>query len=128
MVSRTGLRPTPEEMEVYKRTARARWQAEQRQVEERRRRAWELARQAAELLREEFDVERVVVFGSLVHEGRFTHWSDVDLAAWGLTEKNWLRAMAAVRYLSDEITVNLVDITTCTPGLRAVIERDGVEL
>jgi len=115
-------------MRVYKRTARARWQAEQQQLAERRQRAWELARQAAELLRERFGVQRVVVFGSLVHEGRFTQWSDVDLAAWGLTAKNWLKAMAAVHELSDDITVNLVDIATCTPELRAVIERDGVEL
>lgn len=122
------LKPTPEEMEVYKRTARARWQAEQRQRAERRRRAWELAHQAAKLLRERFGVQRVVVFGSLVHEGRFTQWSDVDLAAWGLTAKNWLKAMAAVHELSDDITVNLVDITTCTPELRVVIERDGVDL
>ncbi len=124
----SGLKPTPEEMDIYKRTARARWQAEQRQLAERRQRAWELARQAAELLRERFGVQRVVVFGSLVHEGRFTRWSDVDVAAWGLTAKNWLKAMAAVHELSDDITVNLVDIATCTPELRAVIERDGVEL
>ena len=29
------------------------------------------------------------------------------LAAWGLTSVNWLRAMAAVRVLSDEIDINL---------------------
>lgn len=124
----TAVDLTAEELEAYKRTARARWQAEQRQLVERRQRAWEIARQAADLLRRQFGVQRVVAFGSLVHPGRFTLSSDVDLAAWGLTSKNWLLASAAVRELSKDIEINLVDVTTCTPKLYAAIERDGVDL
>lgn len=117
-----------EEMEHYKRAARARWQREQRQREKRREHAWQLAREAAALLKREYGVQRVVVFGSLVHPDRFTLRSDVDLAAWGLTSANWLRAMGAVRYLSDEIEVKLVDVSCCSPALVAAIEREGVPL
>ena len=119
---------SPEEMKIYKRTARERWRAEQDSQNARRKHAWDLARQAAQLLKNEFDVERVVLFGSLIQAGRFTQWSDVDLAAWGLTSKNWLTAMAAVRQLSGEIEVNLVDVETCSPELLAVIEREGEHL
>ena len=94
----------------------------------RREQAWQLARQAAALLKNEFGVERVVVFGSLVHEGRFTQWSDVDLAAWGLSSANWLRASAAVGKLSKEIEISLVDVGSCSPELLAAIERDSVSL
>jgi uncharacterized protein len=119
---------TPEQMAVYKATARRRWQTEQRQRAEREERAWHLARQAANLLHEVYRVTDVRLFGSLLHPGRFTLHSDVDLAAWGLTAKNWLRASAAVRSLSDEIEINLVDVTVCSPSLREAIEREGISL
>ena len=60
-------------------------------------RAWELARQAATLLRERFGATRAVVFGSLVHPELFTEWFDVDLAAWDLRPEDTLRALGAVR-------------------------------
>ncbi|HFD38224.1 MAG TPA: nucleotidyltransferase domain-containing protein [Anaerolineae bacterium] len=115
-------------MEQYKRTARTRWQAEKADAQARRERAWRLAHRAAALLKDEYGVQRIVVFGSLVHPDRFTRWSDVDLAAWGLTARNWLQASAAVRGLSDEIELNLVDIACCAPELLAAIEREGMQL
>jgi predicted nucleotidyltransferase len=119
---------TPEEMKAYKRTARARWQSEQKQLADRRDKAWKLANQAARLLKEQFGVQRVAAFGSLTHPDRFTRWSDVDLAAWGLTSDNWLKAIGAVNSLSREIELNLVDVTTVSPELYAVIEKEGVDL
>jgi uncharacterized protein len=117
-----------DELERYRRTARARWQAEQRNRETRRAQAWELARRAAALLREQYGVQRVAVFGSLTHPGRFTERSDVDLAAWGLTSANWLKAAAAARDLSSQVDINLVDVANCSPELLKAIERDGVPL
>ncbi|HWQ13432.1 MAG TPA: hypothetical protein VNL77_11555 [Roseiflexaceae bacterium] len=118
----------PEAMRAYRRTALARLQSERRQLRERCSRAWDLARQAAQLLRERYGVPRVVVFGSLVHPGRFTAHSDIDIAAWGLTDANWLGATGAVRNLADDIDLNLVDVTCCTPELLSAIEREGVDL
>ena len=68
----------------------------------------------------------MAVFGSLTQPERFTQWSDVDLAAWGLTANNWLKAIDAVRGLSAEIELNLVDVETCSPEVLATIEREGV--
>jgi uncharacterized protein len=115
-------------METYKATARRRWQREQRQRVEREERAWCLARQAVHLLRDEYQVSDARLFGSLLHPGRFTLHSDIDLAAWGLTADNWLKASATVRALSDDIEINLVDVTACSPFLREAIEREGVSL
>lgn len=120
------MRIPADQLQRYRHTARLRWQAERRRLETRRAQAWQLARQAAALLRHAYGVERVAVFGSLTHPGRFTAQSDVDIAAWGLTSANWLRARAAVRDLSSEIDLNLVDIATCSPELLSAIERDGV--
>ncbi len=123
-----ALSISAQEMQEYKRTARQRWQAEQTQLARRRERAWELARQAAGMLQRDFAAARVVVFGSLVQEGRFTEWSDIDLAAWGLDSTNWLKAIGAVQCLSDEIELNLVDVGSCSPELLVVIEREGKPL
>jgi|YNPNPStandDraft_1061719.scaffolds.fasta_scaffold12157_9 predicted nucleotidyltransferase len=123
-----ALEVSAEQMEQYRRTARARHQIEKKCQGRQREYAWQLARRAAKLLKEKYGVSRVVLFGSLLHPGRFTSRSDVDLAAWGLTSTNWLQAIAAVRNLSDQIELNLIDVTCCSPELLAVIEREGVPL
>jgi predicted nucleotidyltransferase len=117
-----------EELDGYMRTARRRWLAEADRLAARRARAWQAVQKAAVLLREVYGAQRVVLFGSLADPARFTQWSDVDLAVWGLTAANWLKAMAAVRSLCDEIELNLVDVACCAPELRYVVEQQGVPL
>ena len=124
----TALGLTQEEMETYRAAARRRQEQEQQELAQRERRAWELARRAAALLHERFGASRVVVFGSLVHEGCFSPWSDVDLAAWGIRTEDTFRAIGAVMDIDAEIELNLVDVDTCSASLLVVIEREGVEL
>ena len=88
----------------------------------------ELARTAARLLRERFGVDRVVAFGSLAHREWFTHWSDIDMAAWGIPADQFYKAVAAVTGISREFQVNLVDPEGCSPSLQQSIEREGIDL
>jgi uncharacterized protein len=118
---------TAEELQSYQRAALRRQQAEREQATQRRAHAWELARQAAARLRAEFGVERVMVFGSLTQADRFTQWSDIDLAVWGLNDQNWLKAMGAVHYLG-EILINVVDVGCCVESQLVIIESEGMEL
>lgn len=119
---------TPEQMASYREGARRRQAREREALRARERRAWDLARLAADILRQQFGVTRVVVFGSLIHPGSFTPWSDVDIAAWGIKPEGAFRAIGAVMDLSSDIPVNLVDVGACrTPVLR-VIEQEGVPL
>ncbi len=69
-----------------------------------------------------------MVFGSLVREHGFTPWSDVDIAAWGISPKDTFRAIGAIMDLDTDIEMNLVDIGTCRPELLASIEQGGIEL
>jgi predicted nucleotidyltransferase len=119
---------SPEEMASYRDATRRRAQDEQRALAVREQRAWALARRAAQLLRQQFPVDRVVVFGSLVHPGSFTPWSDVDIAAWGLRPADTFRAIGMAMDLDPEIAVNLVDVAACSASLRRVIEREGIPL
>lgn len=117
-----------EAMACYRAAVRRRHQAEQRALALREQRAWALAREAAALLRDRFQVQRVVAFGSLVHPGCFTEWSDVDIAAWGIDPRDTFKAIGAVYDLSTDIEVNLVDVGACKEAILGVIERDGVPL
>ena len=109
----------------FRAAAQRRHQAEQQALARREQRAWDLARRAAVLLRDEFHADWVAVFGSLIHPGCFTPWSDVDIAARGIAPRDTLRAMESVRDLSEDIPVNLVDLAVCSDSLRRVVEREG---
>lgn len=124
----TARHLTPAQIEEYRAAARARWEQEQRDLAAREQRAWAAARRAAQMLKERFGATRVVVFGSLVHSGLFTPWSDVDIAAWSIRSEDTLRAMEAASGVDNEIAVNLVDVNACRSFLREVIEREGVDL
>jgi predicted nucleotidyltransferase len=114
---------------AYRTTAQRQKAREQQALERRHKRAWDLARGAATLLREHFGASRVVVFGSLIHAGCFTLWSDVDIAAWGIAPHDTFRAIGAVHDLATEdMAVNLVDVGACRPTIFAVIEQEGVDL
>ena len=119
---------TLEALALYRKTAihrQEQWQSERLGLQEE---AWVAARRAADLLREKFGVTRVVVFGSLVHPGCFTRWSDIDLAAWGIALDDTLCAIGAVMDLETPYEINLVDIQTARPAILKVIEQEGVEI
>ena len=124
----TPLQLSPQQIARYRATAQERRLQLQDEMTLRREMGWQAARQAANLLREQFQVERVVVFGSLVHQTVFTRWSDVDIAAWGLSVEDTFRAIGAVMDLETTIPVNLVDINTAQPSLKQAIERDGLDI
>jgi predicted nucleotidyltransferase len=124
----TALDLTSEELHIYQVAARRRQKQEQRKLAHREKRAWELAHRAAALLREQFGATRIVVFGSLVHEGAFTLWSDLDIAAWGIRPEDTFLAIGAVMDLDPEVQVNLVDVATCSPSLLTIIKREGMQL
>jgi uncharacterized protein len=119
---------TPGQLQQYRQTAHRRQSSRGALVKERMDAGWRAARKAAKLLRDEYHATRVVVFGSLLSESRFTPWSDVDIAVWGLPPEQTFRAIGAVMDLDSSIEINLVDVNTCSPGLVQSIEREGKEL
>lgn len=119
---------TPEQIACYRASAHKRYQREKADVEHRRDLAWQAAKQAAHILRRQFQATRVVVFGSLVQEAGFTRWSDVDIAAWGIAPEDTFRAIGVISELDTDVPVNLVDVNTARASLLEVITRDGIEL
>jgi uncharacterized protein len=124
----TARELTEEQVAGYRASARRRHRDARRALALREQRAWALAHRVAAALRERFRVDRIVVFGSLVHPGCFTEWSDLDIAAWGFRPEDTLRAMGVAMDLGGDIPVNLVDVAACSEALLRVIEREGVPL
>ena len=124
----TEIELSSEKIAQYRTVAIKRQQQAEAEIGQRRQKAWQIAKQAAHLLREEFGVSRVVVFGSLARDHGFNRWSDVDIAAWGIAPEDTFRAIGVVMDLGTDISVNLVDVNTARPSLVAVIERDGISV
>lgn len=90
--------------------------------------AWSRLPELKKLLQAEFGATRVVVLGSVATKETFTHWSDIDLAVWGVLPERFYAAVAAVNDQSPDIKVDLVDAERCRSlVLRQVIEEEGVE-
>lgn len=119
---------SPEKMAVYKRSARAREAADQQAQQQRRERAWVLARQAAYLLKDQFGAKRVVAFGSLAHGAWFSARSDIDLMAEGLAPQIFWRAWCALDQLARDFDIELIASEEAAPKLLEVVAREGVEL
>jgi predicted nucleotidyltransferase len=127
-MSKTADQLTAEEVRHYLAAVRRQEEDKKLALERRIQRARELAQEAARTLRDKYGVQRVVLFGSLAQPETFTRWSDVDIAAWGLTAENFLQAMNDVASLDSEIEVNLVDIATVKSTLLEYIQRHGQDL
>ena len=123
-MAKTALDLTRQEWRAYQPSA----QVARDQPGERWERAWRVARAAAETLRAQFGATRVVVFGSLARREWFTPWSDIDLAAWGISPSAFYRAVAVVTGFSPEFELDLVAPEDCQPSLRHIIEQEGIAL
>jgi predicted nucleotidyltransferase len=115
-------------MARYRRTAQARQAAQQQEAQQRRQAAWEVARQAACLLRESFGATRVIAFGSLAHGAWFGPHSDLDLAAEGIPPEAFWRAWCALDHVDPTFEIDLVAIEEASERLREEVAEYGVSL
>lgn len=115
-------------MAAYKLTAQKEWLKEQKTLANRRKTAWGVAHQAANILKKDFSATKVVVFGSLIQPQLFHLRSDIDLAVWGLAEKQYLRALAHLLSLNPTISVDLIRIEEASNTLQTIITKEGITL
>jgi len=129
-MAKTAFDLSPQERRAYKpdKLIKLRTIEEERKIKTRYQASWVLARKAATLLKSEFGAEKVLVFGSLLHESSFTLWSDIDLSASGIAADKYYAAVAVVSDLSSSTKIDLIDLKSCRPSLRATILMEGVEL
>jgi predicted nucleotidyltransferase len=118
---------SPEELAQYRATVRRRQAEQEQQQQARQQRGWQVAREAAQVLKQEFGAQQVWLFGSLLDVQRVRAESDIDLAIAGLPDDRYLAAVARLLDLSD-FSVDLVQLEHASPRIRQMIEQKGVEL
>lgn len=118
---------SPEEMARYRIGWQRRQAARTAARARRQERAWQVAREAARLLRETFGAEAVWVFGSLAR-GRMDEASDIDLAVSGLADRWLYRAIGQLQALDADFSIDLVRLEEASPSLRKRIEAEGIPL
>jgi len=117
-----------EAMAAYRASAQKRQQQWQAFLRDRQQLGFNLARQAADLLKQEFQVEKVVMFGSMLYLPHIHERSDLDLAVWGLAPDNYYRAVGRLLALDPRILIDLVEAESAPARILAVIETAGVAL
>ncbi len=96
------------------------------QMKERQQQGLDVARKCAQILKQDFGVQRVVLFGSMLDSERMWWGSDIDLAVWGLAAGDFFKAGAAIER-GHSFSVDLVEIQCAKPHILNAIEQ-GVEV
>jgi predicted nucleotidyltransferase len=123
-MAKTALDLTDEEIQSYSLIKHlAKWE-----TEERREKALEIAKAIAKLLRKEFGATKVVLFGSIVYPERFSPWSDIDIAVYGIRADQFYKAVAASFEIAHDFHIDIVDPIDCYPPIREDIELNGIEI
>jgi uncharacterized protein len=117
----------PEHMQQYIHTAQQQQQRMKQQRSQRHHQGWNVAREAAQILKQTFGVQRVVLFGSWLDESRIHAHSDLDLAVWGLEDALYFRAIARLEEINPEFSIDLVISEQAYAYVQGAIEQ-GVEL
>jgi predicted nucleotidyltransferase len=90
--------------------------------------AHEIAYRAALILKDQFGVKKVVLFGSALHPKLYHAHSDIDLAVWGLSGRTYFQAVGVLQSLDPDFKIDLISFDDALPALREGIQRDGKEL
>ncbi|MEM8604931.1 MAG: nucleotidyltransferase domain-containing protein [Cyanobacteria bacterium P01_H01_bin.121] len=117
---------TDSQMQAYIATAQARAVQRKLRLEERRQQALAIADQAAQLLKEQYSVSKVVLFGSVLSPENFNEHSDLDLAVWDLPEAQYFEAVGKLLGLSS-FAVDLVPMQHASAYMQVAI-AEGIEL
>lgn len=115
----------PDSLDPYRKTARRRKKTARKEQERRRRKGRAAARRVAVDLRRTYDVERVVLFGSIAGDAALGPRSDLDLAVWGLDAAEYYEAVARVQDVGAPFEVDLVRMESCQRSLRDRIQQEG---
>jgi len=128
MVTKTAASLTNKDIGDYRAQLRSRRVTIPERTLLRLERAKKVAAQAASMLKENFQVDRVALFGSIVSPNRFHGRSDIDLAVWGMKERDYYRAVGVLQSIDPEFSIDVIVFDEASPELQKTILVDGVTL
>ena len=128
MIPKTAAALTPAEILRFRDNLKSRKVFISARTQLRLDKARQVAVRAASILKTEFSAVRVVIFGSLVAPELFHNRSDIDLAAWGIKDREYYRAVGVLQSIDTEFSIDLIDFEDASCELQKTILHDGVEL
>ena len=90
--------------------------------------AWVKANQAAEILKQYYSAQKVILFDSMLHKNSFDSSSDIDLAVSGIPDNRFYDAVGTILQVVSPFEIDLVDIDDCRESVKKVIASEGVAL
>lgn len=118
---------SPEQLARYRIGLQQKLKQQQQAQLQKQQRGWQVARQAAQILKSQWGASKVVLFGSMLVATNVHARSDVDLAVWDLPAHNYYRALAELLDIDAEFSIDLVEIEHAKPVIWSAIQA-GVEL
>lgn len=91
-------------------------------LQDKQREGLQVAHRCADILKRDYGVERVVLFGSLLDVKRMWWGSDIDLAVWGLAKQDFFRAGAALEQGHD-FDIDLVLVVDVKPHILSAVNQ-----
>lgn len=96
-------------------------------MEKRREKGIIIAKKCANFLNQNYEVTKIMLFGSLLDYKKMTFNSDIDLAVWNLSEKDYFKAVGFLLEIAEDFTIDLVEIENAKPYILESI-NEGIEL
>ena len=127
-MSHTVSTLSPTELASYRKALKTRMTTARSAADSRLKKAREVAGRAALLLKKEFGIRKVVVFGSLVQPDLYHLRSDIDLAVWGLKGRDYFRAVGILQSLDPGFEIDLIAFEDASKSIQEAILSEGKEL
>lgn len=86
------------------------------------------AKELADILKTKFGATKVVLFGSMLSVNDIRMKSDIDLAVWNISSKDYISALSALMNHSRSFDVDLVRIEEAPSSLKTYVQDKGLVL
>ncbi len=118
---------TPDQLAACRKHLERRWKS--RKVDETLlKRAWQAAYEVANLLYDEFCATKVAVFGSLAEPIGFNKTSDIDIAVWGLSDKEHTRANSKAMDLRTGFKIDLINYDLTKGQFKERVQQKAIPI
>ncbi|MGK7887433.1 MAG: nucleotidyltransferase family protein [Crocosphaera sp.] len=96
-------------------------------MKEKQKQGFKIAKKCANFLQNKYGVTKVVLFGSLLNYEEMNKDSDIDLAVWNLSEKEYFNAVGFLLEISEDFSIDLVEAEKAKTYILDAINQ-GLEL
>jgi predicted nucleotidyltransferase len=105
------------------------WKERQKEEERRRQLAIKKAKAVAKTLKQKYQAEEVILFGSLIWRPDFL-WigTDIDLIVRGLEDERYFEILADISVISYPFHVDLIPLEKAWPSLKRRALNEGLRL